>query len=113
MLWIKRIFWLVTVVVAIVLAVAISGLNTNPVTLDLYFWKFEVTLGVAVLLSLLAGVLLGLLFATVSYVLPLKARHRRLQRQYRRLQKQQGSMPDSPVTQPASNQNTLTTDPPA
>jgi len=117
MLWIKRVFWLVTVVLAIVLTVVISGLNTAVVTLDLYFWQFEVTLGVAVLLSLLAGLLLGLLFAALSYVLPLKSRQRRLQRQLKWLQKQQTGTPatsaaEQTAPQPGS-QNPAAIEPPA
>ncbi|GEM_PF-4683125 len=81
MLWIKRLLWLLIVIVASALAVLISALNTDTVHINLSFVQLDLPLGVTMFLSLLAGLLLGLFIAGVAYVLPLKARNRRLQRQ--------------------------------
>ncbi len=86
MTWIKRILWALLVAAAVLTAVVVSGLNTTQVPVNLYFWQLETSLGVVLLLALLAGLLLGLLFALLLYVLPLKARNRRLLRQLKRLQ---------------------------
>ena len=56
---------------------AIGALNPQPVAIDLGFATLHATLGVAILVSLLAGVFAGGLVLAVSVVLPLRKRLRR------------------------------------
>jgi len=54
--------------------IAIGGLNTQPVLLDLGFTVLTTTLGVAVIVSLLIGVVVGGLALAASTVLPRRKR---------------------------------------
>ena len=56
---------------------AIGALNPQPVAVDLGFATLHATLGVAILVALLAGVVAGGLVLAVSVVLPLRKRLRR------------------------------------
>ena len=56
---------------------AIGALNPQPVAVDLGFATLHATLGVAIIVALLAGVIAGGLVLAVSVVLPLRKRLRR------------------------------------
>ena len=56
---------------------AIGALNPQPVAIDLGFATLHATLGVAIIVALLAGVIAGGLVLAVSVVLPLRKRLRR------------------------------------
>src|SRR5690606_32101153 len=56
---------------------AVGALNPQPVAIDLGFATLHATLGVAILVALLAGVSAGGLVLAVSVVLPLRSRLRR------------------------------------
>ena len=56
---------------------AVGALNPQPVAVDLGFATLHATLGVAILVALLAGVVAGGLVLAVSVVLPLRNRLRR------------------------------------
>ena len=56
---------------------AVGALNPQPVAVDLGFATLHASLGVAILVALLAGVVAGGLVLAVSVVLPLRNRLRR------------------------------------
>ncbi|MCY7354354.1 MAG: LapA family protein [Lysobacter sp.] len=56
---------------------AVGALNPQPIVLDLGATALHTTLGVAILISLLIGVVVGGLVMTASVVLPLRQRLRR------------------------------------
>ncbi|MDQ3057638.1 MAG: LapA family protein [Pseudomonadota bacterium] len=57
--------------------IAVGALNPQTITIDLGIAVLRTTLGVAILVSLLAGVVIGGLVMTASVVLPLRQRLRR------------------------------------
>lgn len=64
------------VCVFLALGAGLGALNAAPVAVDLAVLRFESPLGLLMLGSLLAGVLLGGLALTVSVVLPMRRRWR-------------------------------------
>ena len=59
----------------------LGALNRSPVSIDLAFSQVTPPLGMALILTLLLGVLLGGVAITLSVVLPLRARLSRIQKQ--------------------------------
>lgn len=59
------------------LGIAVGVLNAAPVSVNLGFSVLHATLGVVILVSLLAGVILGGLALTASVILPLRRRMHR------------------------------------
>ncbi len=57
--------------------IAVGALNPQTITIDLGVAVLRTTLGVAILVSLLAGVVIGGIVMTASVVLPLRQRLRR------------------------------------
>jgi lipopolysaccharide assembly protein A len=57
--------------------IIVGALNPQPVTIDFGLTRGSATLGITVLLSLLAGVLAGGLAVMVGVVLPLRQRLRK------------------------------------
>ncbi len=57
--------------------IAVGALNPQTITLDLGVAVLRTTLGVAILVSLLVGVVVGGLVMTASVILPLRQRLRR------------------------------------
>ena len=72
-----RLFRLLIALVCLAAGIAVGGLNTQAVQLDLGFAQLPTSLGVAVLVALLLGVVIGGLALTASVVLPLRQRLRR------------------------------------
>lgn len=69
-----RLIRLLVALSCLAIGVAIGALNAQPVSLDLGVTTFHATLGVCVLLALLAGVLIGGTVISASVVLPLQRR---------------------------------------
>lgn len=88
MLFLKRLILFVTAVVVIVLAIAVSGLNTEKVMLNLYWFNFEMSLGFLLIATLFLGLLTGLLMALFNFYMPLKSQLRKLNRKHRHLSRQ-------------------------
>lgn len=80
-----RLIRILIVLLSLAVGLAIGALNAQPVSLDPGVTTLHATLGVCVLLTLLLGVLIGLVLPA-SVVLPLR-RRRRLRR----------SPPETPV----------------
>jgi len=85
MLFLKRLFVFIIAVAIIIFSITISGLNTEKVTVDLYFLSFEISLGFSLILTLFTGLIIGLLMALFSFHLPLKSQNRKLARKNREL----------------------------
>jgi len=69
-----RLIRLLVALSCLAVGIAIGALNAQPVSLDLGITIFRATLGVCVLLALLAGVLVGGTVVSASVVLPLQRR---------------------------------------
>lgn len=65
----------------VISGVLFSALNPAPVSIDFHFFVWTSSLGVAILLALLAGTLLGGLAVSAAVAWPLGRRLRKLQRQ--------------------------------
>ena len=74
-----RMFRLLIALACLAAGIAVGGLNTQPVQLDLGFVQLPTSLGVAVLVALLLGVVVGGLALAASVVLPLRQRLRRVE----------------------------------
>ena len=85
-----RLFRLLIALACLAAGIAVGGLNTQAVQLDLGFAQLPTSLGVAVLVALLLGVVVGGLALAASVVLPLRQRLRRLESA--RSTKEAGSM---------------------
>lgn len=85
MLFIKRLILFVVAIAIIITSIAMSGLNTEKVLLNLYYFKFELSLGFLVILTLFVGLIIGLLMALFSFHMPLKSQIRKLSRNNRLL----------------------------
>ncbi len=84
----RRIFSYLLFAALVVLGLFFGQRNAERVTLDLYYWVLEMPLAVAVIGSVVTGVLLGALSVFLSAVVPQKARIRKLTRQMSRVEKQ-------------------------
>jgi lipopolysaccharide assembly protein A len=74
-----RLFRLLIALACLAAGIAVGGLNTQAVQLDLGFAQLPTSLGVAVLVALLLGVVMGGLALAASVVLPLRQRLRRVE----------------------------------
>ncbi len=74
-----RLFRLLIALACLAAGIAVGGLNTQAVRIDLGFVQLPTSLGVAVLVALLLGVVIGGLALTASVVLPLRQRLRRVE----------------------------------
>lgn len=69
-----RLIRLLVALACLAVGVAIGALNAQPISLDLGITTFHATLGVCILLALLAGVLIGGTVISASVVLPMQRR---------------------------------------
>jgi len=74
-----RLFRLLLAVACLVAGLVVGVLNPQPAVLDLGFAHASASLGVVVLLALLAGFVAGGLALAASVVLPMRQRLRRAQ----------------------------------
>ncbi len=72
-----RLIRLLLAILFLAVGLTIGVLNPQPVVLDLGFAAWRSTLGVSVLVALLAGVVVGGLVLSASVVLPLRQRLRK------------------------------------
>ncbi len=68
---------LVVALILLLVGVVIGVLNTQPIVLKLLFADIQTSSGVAILLSLLSGVILGGVIILLTLVVPLYARLRK------------------------------------
>jgi uncharacterized integral membrane protein len=74
-----RLIRLLIALACLVAGIVVGALNTQAVHLDLGFAQLPTSLGVAVLVALLLGVIVGGLVLTASVVLPLRQQLRKAQ----------------------------------
>lgn len=67
-----RLFRLLFAIAFLAAGIAVGALNPQPVSIDLGFVVLRASLGVALILALLAGVVAGGLVIVASVVLPLR-----------------------------------------
>lgn len=75
-----RLIRLLVAFACVAAGIAIGVLNTSPIRLDIGFVQWPTTLGVAVIVAMLIGVVLGGLALSASVILPMRRRLARLQR---------------------------------
>ena len=75
------IFRLIIALVFLAIGLLVGVLNTQPITLKLLFTQIETSSGVAIILSLLAGVVIGGLIALATLVWPLYTKLRKANKQ--------------------------------
>lgn len=85
MVFIKKMIFIVIVAIVIIAAIALSGLNTEVVVLNLYYFQLEWSLGFLLILSLFIGLLIGLLMALFQFYLPMKSELRKSNRKNRQI----------------------------
>ncbi len=88
MLFLKRLLLFLVAISVIAVSIAISGLNTGKVILNFYFFKYELSIGFALILSVFCGLFIGLLMALFSFYMPLKSQIRKVTRSNRELTRQ-------------------------
>ena len=77
-----RLLRLFVAIAFVALGATVGALNRQAALVDMGFASVSATLGVALLTTLLLGVVLGGLAVTASVVLPLRRRVARLQREH-------------------------------
>ena len=75
-----RLLQLLIALLFVAAGVVVGWLNPQSMTLDFYFRHVEIGVGVAMLLAVLAGALLGGIAVTAGVVWPLRRRLRRAER---------------------------------
>lgn len=76
-----NIFRLIIALVFLGIGLLVGVLNTQPITLKLLFTDIQTSSGVAIILSLLAGVIIGGLIALATLVWPLYTKLRKANKQ--------------------------------
>lgn len=76
-----NVFRLIVALLFLAAGLLIGVLNTQPITLKLLFAQIETSSGVAIILSLLAGVIIGGLIAIATLVWPLYTKLRKANKQ--------------------------------
>lgn len=76
-----NVFRLIIALLFLATGLLIGVLNTQPITLKLLFAQIETSSGVAIILSLLAGVIIGGLIAVATLVWPLYTKLRKANKQ--------------------------------
>ena len=76
-----NIFRLIVALVFLAIGLLVGVLNTQPITLKLLFTQIETSSGVAIILSLLAGVIIGGLITLATLVWPLYTKLRKANKQ--------------------------------
>lgn len=69
-----RLLQILLAIAVILLGMVLAALNPEPVALDLWIGRFELSVGVLVLLSMLGGVLLGGAAVLIGVIWPLRRR---------------------------------------
>ena len=76
---------LIVLTLAILLAVlALSSLNADKVGVNLYFFQFELALGLTLVLTLIAGLIAGMLLSFLLWIWPLQRANSQLRKKQAR-----------------------------
>ena len=79
-----RLLFYILAVMALLAGILFGALNADAAHVDLYFVQFDLMLGVALLLAMLAGALLAWLLLSLGVIWPLRRRLARERRESRR-----------------------------
>ena len=74
----KKLGFILIAIVAIVIGLLVGTLNSSPVQLDLLWIRFELPLGLAILLGFSLGVVSGLSVIYIARVVPLRLQLRKV-----------------------------------
>lgn len=80
----RRALLLALLLIIVAVGLFLGGRNAQPVILDYYFGTFELSLAIALILSMLIGILLGAGVVYFGTVLRLQVRNRRMRRELAR-----------------------------
>ena len=90
----KKLGFILLAIAATVLGLLVGTLNSSPVQLDLLWVQFELPLGLAVLLGLSLGVVLGSGAVYIARVLPLRHQLRKARAALTKQESTDLSLPD-------------------
>jgi len=91
---VKKLGFILLAIAATVLGLLVGTLNSSPVQLDLLWIQFELPLGLAVLLGLSLGVVLGSGAVYIARVLPLRHQLRKARAALTKQESTDLSLPD-------------------
>lgn len=80
----RRALLLALLLIVVAVGLFLGGRNAQPVILDYYFGTIELSLAIALILSMLTGILLGASVVYFGTVLRLQVRNRRMRRELAR-----------------------------
>ncbi|WP_395375301.1 lipopolysaccharide assembly protein LapA domain-containing protein [Marinicella sp. W31] len=84
MIMVKRAI-LIVLIIAILLAVlALSSLNADRVIVNLYFFQFELALGLTLVLAIIAGLVAGMMLSFLLWIWPLQRANSQLRKKQAR-----------------------------
>ncbi|MFV0543377.1 MAG: lipopolysaccharide assembly protein LapA domain-containing protein [Marinicella pacifica] len=92
---IKKTLIIVLVIILLSFIVTLSALNLEAGELNMYFFTVNASLGFIVLMTLIAGVLIGALISWVLWLWPANREKRHWQRRYHQLRQETESQPAS------------------
>ena len=104
---IKKIFTLAVVLLLLIAAVAISSLNADAITLNLYWYQLSLPLGFMLLLFVALGLLVGLVVGWLFWTWPTSRQKLYWEREYFKLkqateQNQQAAQPSADGQHPVA-----------
>jgi len=82
---VKKTLVIILVVILLSFIVTLSALNLEASELNMYFFELNASLGFIVLMTLIAGVLVGALLSWLLWLWPANREKRHWQRQYHQL----------------------------
>lgn len=97
-----RISLYILAIIALLVGLVIGTLNSDSVSIDLFWQQLELPLGAALVISFVLGVLLGLFALYVFRVLPAGMQHRRTQKKLRKLESSSTGITPSAARLPVS-----------
>ncbi|KAA3638800.1 MAG: LapA family protein [Proteobacteria bacterium] len=95
---IKKTFVIILVVILLSFIITLSALNMEASELNMYFFKLNASLGFIVLMTLIAGVVVGTLISWLMWLWPANREKRHWQRQYNQLKQQSVNKSSNPHT---------------
>ena len=90
----NRFFFALVAVLAVIVGLLVGTLNSEKVQLDLLWFQLQWPLGLLLLISLAAGLLLGLFISYLSQVLPLRMKLRKSKAEAAKAQSQNLTVSD-------------------
>ncbi|MCX7543931.1 lipopolysaccharide assembly protein LapA domain-containing protein [Marinicella gelatinilytica] len=84
----KKTLVITLIVILLSFIITLSALNLDASELNMYFFKLNASLGFIVLMTLIAGVVIGSLISWLLWLWPANREKRHWQRQYHQLRQQ-------------------------